>query len=113
MAFEVFAVFDTTIHLPYIRPQMTEDEFLKVIGMAENLTLYHYDTAISPDDKIMALSTCTYSTQDHPSLPLYNDYRFVVMAKLVEPDAARKDKAVFTVNADPMSPEVTRGFFLD
>jgi sortase B len=110
MAFEVFAVFDTTVHLPYIRPGMSEDTFLTVIGMVESLTLYHYDTAIDCGDKLIALSTCTYSAPGYPTLPGLNDYRFVVMGKLVEPGEKLKEEAVFEVNENVLSPDATLAF---
>lgn len=111
MVWEVFAVFDTTIYLPYVRPNLPDDKFVQTLDMIYALTYYHYDVAVGEQDKLLALSTCTYSVDGHANLPAENDYRFVVMAKYVEPDAPRKTEAVFSVNTSRLSPDATRALW--
>lgn len=107
MVWEVFAVFDTTIYLPYVRPRLSTGVFYQTLDMVRDLSYYNYDIGVSADDRILALSTCTYSVDGHPSLPSLNDYRFVVMARLVGPEETLRDSAVFAVNASRLSPDAT------
>lgn len=107
MAWEVFAVFDTTIYLPYVRPRLPLDKFYSTLEMVYDLSYYNYDVAVDDRDRILVLSTCTYSVEGHETLPAPNDYRFVVMARLMDPDETRRDSAVFAVNDSPLEPDAT------
>ncbi|MCL2055833.1 MAG: class B sortase [Oscillospiraceae bacterium] len=104
MVWEVFAVYDATTRFPYITPDPSDDRFLKTLDVIYDLSYYDYGVKISPDDKVITLSTCTYSTWDIPALPAPNDYRFVVMAKLLPPGAELKSEAVFTQKTRLLSP---------
>lgn len=108
MAWEVIAVFDTTIYLPYILPNLSYEEFYPMLDVVYDLSYYNYGVPIWDDDRLLVLSTCTFSVDGHPKLPEWNEYRFVVMARLVEPNAPRKDQAVFAVNENRTAPDETR-----
>lgn len=109
MAWEVFAVFDATIQLPYITPDPSERRFYDTLDLIYELSLYSYDSAVAPDDKVLTLSTCTYSIQNMDKLPDLNDYRFVVMAKLATQEAELKKEAVFALNDGRISPDEIAG----
>lgn len=110
MVWEIFAVFDTTIHLPYIMPDLDDNEMYDLLDIVDKLSEYSYFSAVSPDDKLLVLSTCTYSVRGHDQLPEYNNYRFVIMAKLVEPRSPRLEEAVFHVNENPAPPDTAPMF---
>lgn len=105
MAWEVFAVFDTNTNLPYIDPNLSEGDFMKTIELINKLSLYDYGINITATDKLLTLSTCTYSVKGHAEVTSPTDYRFAIMARLVDPKEAVKFSASFTVNPDPMPPD--------
>jgi len=105
MAWEVFAVFDTVTDLLYNVPNLNDNEFFDVLDIVEQASLYSYNVAVGPADKILTLSTCTFSVEGHGELPPVNNYRFVIMARLMDPDEIFADEAVFAVNGDPISPD--------
>lgn len=101
LAWEIFAVFYTKIDLEYILPNMTDEQFKEIVidGVLPR-SIYNYDGEVTKDDKILTLSTCCYGfTSSYP-----NDYRYVVMAKLVPTGKATKTEAVFTKNPSPQAP---------
>lgn len=106
MVWEIFAVFDATVDLPYITPDLADNEFYDMLETVDALSEYSYDSAVGPDDKLLILSTCTYNVRGHSDLPEYNDYRFVVMAKLLNPETVKKSEAVFRVNDEPAAPDL-------
>ena len=96
LMWEIFAVFDTGIDFHYNNPNPTADEFAELVSEAERRSYYSYDVQVTAGDKIITLSTCTYNiTSVYP-----NDYRFVVMARLVAPDEVIRETAPLVVNAD-------------
>ena len=105
MVWEVFAVFEAPTDLVYNYPDLPENYFYDILDIIDAASLYSYDIAISPEDKILTLSTCIYSVQGHEQLPEINEYRFVVMARLASPEEAIKQEAVFAVNTEPISPD--------
>ena len=105
MAWEVFAVFDTTIDLPYISPTLPDIHFYDMLDIVKQLSYYENDIAITADDKILTLSTCTYSVMGHERLPELNGYRFAIMARLVKPNDAIKTEAALTINEDRLAPD--------
>lgn len=104
LVFEVFAVFYATVNLPYNIPNLPANEHADVINECIKRSLYTYDTQVSADDKILTLSTCTYSLPEKGPVSYPNDYRYVVMAKLVDKREATKTEATFTVNPSPKEP---------
>lgn len=104
MVFEVFAVSYATVELPYNRPDLAEKEHLEVMNEMIKRSNYTYEMdAITAEDKILTLSTCTYNVRGNPvSYP--NDYRYVVMARLIDKADATKKTAEFTLNPAPKEP---------
>ena len=102
MAWEVFAVFYSTVELPYNRPNMATAELSQMQILSECLkrSIYSYDTDLSAEDKILTLSTCCYNfTTSYP-----NNYRYVVMAKLVKPGEILAEEAALVKNPSPKAP---------
>lgn len=106
MIWEVFAVSFATKELPYIQPDLSWSEFEKVIDVICQSSLYDYNAEISKDDKILTISTCTYSVPGNEDMPLsVNKYRYVIMAKLVSPDTPLHNEAVFVQNENILEPD--------
>jgi sortase B len=101
MAWEVFAVFYATVNLAYNKAQFADDaEFMDIIDECRSRSIYNYDTEVTEKDKILTLSTCCYNlTASYP-----NNYRYVVMAKLVKPGQKLAEEASFEVNPSPAAP---------
>ncbi|GEM_PF-491637 len=106
MVWEVFAVFynDKTIDGDatwYINPDPDDSDYDFLLTTAKSRSLYTYNVSVSKTDKILTLSTCTVGW----GLGSRENYRFVVMAKLVsDPTTAMKTEAEFTVNPDAVLP---------
>lgn len=107
MAWEVFAVFDTTIYLPYILPELDKSTFQQMLSVVRASSIYTYDVAVDSEDKLLVLSTCTMSVPGYPSLPAPNDYRFVIMARLADPQEPVKETADLAANPYPIQPDAT------
>ena len=107
MAFEVVAVFEAHIDLPYIDPTLNNWEYGEMLNNISQSSIYNYDVSeLSVQDKVIMLSTCAMNVQGHTDLdPFKTDYRFVVMGKLVPPFEAIKEQAEFTVNPSPLPPD--------
>jgi len=105
MVWEVFAVYDTTTDFPYVWPELSSSTNNHILNFVYAASIYDYGVNISPTDKILTLSTCTFSVNNKIKLPLNkeNKYRFVVMARLVGTDEALKNTASFTVNKSPLA----------
>ena len=97
---EVFAVFYATVDLPYNHPNPNEKDYAELISESRKRSLYNYDVQVGANDKIITLSTCTYKfTSAYP-----NNYRYVIMAKLVSSEEVLKQQAAFEVNPSPKAP---------
>ena len=107
MVWEVFAVYDTTIYLPYILPDLSGWELATTLNTVYASSYYDYHIDITPEDRLLALSTCTFAVDGHPNLPSINNYRFVVMARLCGPAEPLKEQAGFSVRTSPMAPDAT------
>lgn len=83
MVWQIFAVFFTHINFDYIEPDPTDARFLQVLNEAKLRSEYIIDVPIKAGDKILTLSTCTVNY--NPTDP--ENYRLVVMAKLLPSDA--------------------------
>ena len=105
MVWQVFAVFYTDIKFDYIEPNPADATFNSLLKKAQDLSFYNYDVEVSSNDKILTLSTCTYRMADDTKLHYPNDYRYVVMAKLLPADAVLEDTVSLTVtNNAPVNP---------
>ena len=105
MVWQVFAVFYTDIKFDYIEPNPADATFNSLLKKAQDLSFYNYDVEVSSNDKILTLSTCTYRMADDTKLHYPNDYRYVVMAKLLPADAVLEDTVSLTVTKNaPVNP---------
>ena len=105
MVWQVFAVFYTDIKFDYIEPNPADATLNSLLKKAQDLSFYNYDVEVSSNDKILTLSTCTYRMADDTKLHYPNDYRYVVMAKLLPADAVLEDTVSLTVTKNaPVNP---------
>ena len=105
MVWQVFAVFYTDIKFDYIEPNPADATYNSLLKKAQDLSFYNYDVEVSSNDKILTLSTCTYRMADDTKLHYPNDYRYVVMAKLLPADAVLEDTVSLTVTKNaPVNP---------
>ncbi|WMJ82929.1 class B sortase [Oscillospiraceae bacterium LTW-04] len=81
MLWQIFAVFYTDVSFDYIQVHISGDQMKEIADHAKALSIYDYGIDITPEDKILTLSTC--SDRDG------NDgtHRFVIMARLM-PEAS-------------------------
>lgn len=107
MAWEIFAVFDATTEIPYIEPGIHWGAFNNLLEMIYDASIYNYGITISESDKLLTLSTCTFSVDGHEAMPItmVNEYRFVIMARLVDQNEQMKTQAAFTINDAPLAPD--------
>lgn len=109
MAFEIFAVFDAHVNFPYVHSVPTQGYTVPSILQAiRGASIYNYDVAVSETDKILTLSTCTYTVDGKPYQPATTEYRFVIMGRLVPKEEALKKEANCTVNQTPTHPDLYR-----
>lgn len=107
MAWEVFAVYDTTVYLPYILPNLSGKRLAETLNVIYASSYYDYYIDITPEDRLLALSTCTFTVDGHAELPGVNDYRFVVMARLCGPGEPLKEQADLWVRTSPLPPDAS------
>ena len=105
MVWQVFAVFYTDIKFDYIEPNPADATFNSLLKKAQDLSFYDYEVEVTSNDKILTLSTCTYRLADNTKLHYPNNYRYVVMAKLLPADAVLEDTVSLTVTKNaPVNP---------
>ena len=81
--FEIFAVFyceAETSPVPYHMAEYSDERFNALIGDVKARSEYTYDVEVTPEDRILSLSTCSYKYGTYTQNP---DQRFVVMGRLV------------------------------
>lgn len=107
MAWEIFAAFDATTEIPYIEPGIHWGAFENLLQTIYDASIYDYGITVSDSDKLLTLSTCTFSVDGHESMPItmQNKYRFVIMARLLNQEEQIKNQAVFTINDAPLAPD--------
>ncbi len=99
MVWQVFAVFYTEKYFNYNDPNLSAADFLNVVNDARQRSQFNFDTTVGANDKILTLSTCTYVYDaGYP-----NDYRYVVMAKLMDKNAEQTAVKV-EKNPSPKAP---------
>lgn len=102
LVWEVFAVFYATVALPYNLPNMDNADFSTLLNEVNKRNEYIYpDINVSANDKILTLSTCTYvfTPGVYP-----NNYRYVVMARLLGEDEPYRERANLEKNPAPKDP---------
>lgn len=98
MVWQVFAVFYTHVNFNYIQANPTAENFEKIIAEAKAKSEYIIDLDVGKNDKVLTLSTCTkyYNEAD------YENYRFVVMAKLLDTNSVPVDcPTAMSINPSP------------
>ena len=85
----------------YIEPSPGKEEYKAMLEMIKTRSLYDYEVEVTPEDKILTLSTCTVAY----GLSARADYRFVVVAKLVtDTENLIERNASFSINSDAPVP---------
>ncbi len=85
----------------YIEPAPSESEYALMLETAQKRSIYDYNVEVSTEDRILTLSTCTVGF----GINNRDNYRFVVVAKLVEDtENITAKNASFTINADAPIP---------
>lgn len=102
MVWQIFSVFYTTTDFNYIqinqdfknpdKGQISDAQLMNIITEAQQRSEFIYDVPVTAKDKILTLSTCSYKYGKR------DDVRFVVMAKLLEPDEVLTKTASITEN---------------
>ncbi len=93
----------------YIEPSPVEAEYEAMLEAIQRRSIYDYDVEVTKEDNILTLSTCTVAY----GLNARSNYRFVIVAKLVEdPEVNHISKnASFTIKEDAPIPETYRAEF--
>ncbi len=89
MLWQIFAVFYTDTSFDYIQVHIPGARMKEIADRAKSLSIYDYGIDITPDDKILTLSTC--SDRDGKD----GTHRFVIMAKLMPEAALELEQANF------------------
>lgn len=97
LVWQVFAVFYTNINFNYIQDNPSDEEFENIVSEAKARSEYIIDVPVTTDDKILTLSTCSglYVEGDH------DNYRMVVMAKLLPGNEISTNKLTMEVEPNP------------
>ena len=75
---EIFSFYSTSIRFPYTQVFFDSDEsFYDLVRQMKERSLYDTGVTVSPDDRILTLSTCTN---------IDPDTRYVIHARLITPD---------------------------
>jgi sortase B len=98
MVWQVFSVFFTNWKdYNYIQGNPSDEEYEMIIREAKLRSEYLIDVSVGLDDKIITLSTCTaYYNKTNP-----DDYRYVVMAKLLPGTRISADSVPVSKNPNP------------
>lgn len=95
--FKIFSVMYTNTNFNYVQGNPSNTDFLYIVNEARKASQFNYDVDVTADDKIITLSTCTYTIQaGHP-----NPYRYVIMGRLVRPGEEVPDTITLTANPNP------------
>ncbi|KAF5045877.1 Sortase domain protein [anaerobic digester metagenome] len=96
LVWQVFAVFYTHVDFNYIQDNPRDEEFKKIISEAKARSEYIIDVPVDENDKILTLSTCT-GLYKQPK----ENYRMVVMAKLLPSNEISTNKLTMEVKPNP------------
>lgn len=81
--FEIFAVSYTSAQIAYNNPNFTDEQQAEIIKDMKQKSVHKYNVDVVNTDKIITLSTCTYTVPGLGRVEYPSDHRFVVMGKLV------------------------------
>lgn len=101
MVWEVFSVAYTDVYWGYNHPQYTNEKYTELLTGAKERSKFNFDVDVNSSDKILTLSACTYPSQNKE---IYEQARFVIMARLVRPGETLKTTTKVTVNPSPVPP---------
>ncbi len=102
--FEIFAVFyceAETSPVPYHMAEYSDERFNALIGDVKARSESAYDVEVTPEDRILSLSTCSYKYGTYTQNP---DQRFVVMGRLVREGEGYHETANLVKNENPKLP---------
>ena len=92
----------------YIEPSPGKEEYQAMLDMIQERSLYNYDVEVTAEDRILTLSTCTVAY----GLSARADYRFVIVAKLVNDTEGLVEKnASFEINSEAPVPKTFKDEF--
>jgi len=101
MVYKIFTVMYTTTKFNYIDPEPSNTEFLSMLNQSRNSSQYNYPVEVNATDSIITLSTCVYKfTGTWP-----NNYRYVIMGRLVRPGEETPDTVAIETNPNPKQPQ--------
>ncbi len=102
MVWQIFAVFYTRINFNYIQANPSKEVMEEIIKEAKERSEYIIDLDVTGDDKVLTLSTCTGKLEGHlyPNGD-YDNYRYVIMAKLLPAGETGECTTDMKVNPDP------------
>jgi len=108
MAWEIFSAHFTNVWVPYNNPNPTDEEFQILIDDAKGRSIWtYYEIEVGIEDTIITFSTCIYAipakaspTGERIPLAYPNNYRFVIMARLVERDVFLSEEVALIPNED-------------
>ena len=113
LAFEIMAVFYGNSSNPEFSYNNNHSNPVWGTGNAEDFiyvvenavlprSLFHFDVEFDANDRFLTLSTCIYNPTGGVTLLHYSltEYRFAIMARLVDPDEPMRRYASFTINED-------------
>ncbi len=89
MLWQIFAVFYTDTRFDYIQVHISGNRMKEIADRAKSLSISDYGIDITPEDKILTLSTC--SDRDGSD----GTHRFVIMARLMPEAALELERADF------------------
>lgn len=104
MTWKVFAVSYVDTKLSYNLPEYKDQNFNKLIAELKDRSQFDIDVDVTPSDKILILSTCTYPT-GYTNKAIDEATKFLICARLVRPGEATPDTLEMAVNPDPKKPQ--------
>ena len=104
MTWKVFAVSYVDTKLSYNLPEYKDQNFNELIAELKDRSQFDIDVDVTPSDKILILSTCTYPT-GYTNKAIDEATKFLICARLVRPGEATPDTLEMAVNPDPKKPQ--------
>lgn len=102
MTWKIFAVCYTDTGFKFntdVNP--SSGEMVKLIKDFRDRSKFDYDVEVGPNDKLLVLSTCTYPSTNKE---IYEQARYLIVARLVRPGEATDSSVKIEVNADAKQP---------
>lgn len=87
--------------VPYHLAEYTDERLNTLLADVRARSMYSYDVEVTPEDKILTLSTCSYKYGTYSQNP---DQRYVVMGRLVRDGEGYHEQALLKINETPKAP---------